>query len=94
MPSPEYQKYGTCDECDPFGDSFCCVCPTPPLEDYENGYCNELTSCTLDWYDHANSQGWPGIHRFLKLRYESPSRVEQIAMTESPIMRMLRNGRR
>lgn len=75
-----------CDDCDPAN--------ARPVEDFENGYCTELSGFvagdTLDWRERANSAGFPGIHRWLKLRYGPPGRLEAVATRESPFLARVR----
>jgi hypothetical protein len=66
-----------------------CACPEP-IRDYENGYCNELSTGLRDWFDYANSTwGTGSANIWLKKLYPEPQRLEEISMRESPFLKYM-----
>lgn len=94
MTTEQHDRYGYCDECDPYGDSSICICVHPPLEDFENGYSTELTTDLRPWFERANANPL-NTTLFLRTKYSGPSdRVECIAMRENPMMMVMQHGER
>jgi hypothetical protein len=78
-----------------------CTCEPEPLQDFENGYVNELAPAYagwMDWRDRANMRvlTWRDL---VRLRYDTDHEFERIgqklmdiSMRSSPLIAMLDKG--
>lgn len=76
-----------CSVCRQFADECECEPAREPLEDFENGYANELGTCWsgLDWAERANANPFC-MSIFLRARYSEPDRFIEVASRASPLL--------